>query len=144
MVSERFIWEAELLDGTIIKEIDSAGKEHLFQEVIDILDKVKILTLSWNDKFASVNLINGHFDINGTDLGFKGISDLENVKYKLIYFKRVKQILSTSGTDKIDNIKYHLGFQVNIDGKNYQRILLIDNDSRNTEFIEKNIRVESL
>ena len=144
-MENEFDWSAELTDGTIIKEIDCEGKEHLFKEVLDNIDKLKTLTLSWEDKFATVDLTNGHFNINGEDVAFGGLSDRTGVKYRVIYFKRVRQTMSTDLRHKgVKNIKYHLGYQITIDGKNYQRILQIDNLTKEMCFVEKNIIKEPL
>jgi len=133
-----FEWSVKLSNSTIINEFDKEGKEHLFKEVLDVLDDVEVLTLSWDKKYAEVNFKNGHFNINGEDISFKDISDREE-KYRPIYFKRVKQSLTTVGMKPSENIKYHIGYQITIDGKNYQRILKIDNITKQMEFVEKNI-----
>jgi hypothetical protein len=144
MVNNEFNWSVELLNGSIINEFDDNGNEHLFKEVLAVINEVKLMTLSWGNKYVKVNLLNGVFNINGNEFSFKGLCHLEGVVYKLIYFKRVTQILSTGGTEKNPNIKYHIGYQVNINGKNYQRIIRIDNISKSMEFLEKNVRAEPL
>jgi len=138
-----FEWSAKLLDGTIINEFDEERKEHLFREVLDALDDVEELILTWNDKFASVNFKNGHFNINGEDISFKDLSD-RNEKYRPIYFKRVRQAISTGNSNPNENIKYHIGYQITIGDKNYQRILQIDNITKQMEFLEKNIMEQTL
>ena len=133
-----FEWSAKLIDGTTIKEFDKKGKEHLFKEVIDVLNNVEVLTLSWDEKYASVNFKNGHFNINGENISFKDLSDRKE-KYRPIYFKRVRQAISTGISNPNENIKYHIGYQITINSKNYQRILKVDNITKQMEFVEKNI-----
>ena len=133
-----FNWSAKLTDGTIVNEFDKEGKEHLFREVLDVIDELKTLTLKWDKKSASVDFTNGHFNINGDDISFKDLSDREET-YRPIYFKRVRQSIGTGNIDPNENIKYHIGYQITIGGKNYQRILRVDNISKQIEFVEKNI-----
>jgi len=133
-----FEWSAKLSNSTIIKEHDKEGKEHLFKEVLDVINELEVLTLSWDKKYASVNFKNGHFNINGDDIAFKDLSDKKE-KYRPIYFKRVRQAISTGINNPNENIKYHIGYQITINGKNYQRIVKIDNITKQIEFIEKNI-----
>jgi len=138
-----FEWSAKLSNSTIIKEHDKEGKEHLFKEVLDVLNDVEILTLSWDKKYASVNFKNGHFNINGEDISFKDISDRKE-RYRPIYFKRVRQVISTGTSNPNENIKYHIGYQITINDKNYQRILKVNNITKQMEFVEKNIMETTL
>jgi len=138
-MTQEFKWSAKLIDGTVIDEIDKEDKEHLFKEVIDRIDDLRELKLFWDNRFATVNLETGHFNVNGEDFGFEGLSD-RTEQYRPIYFKRVKRTISNiPGLEDTPNIKYHIGYQITIDGKNYQRVLQIDNLTKNMEFLEKNI-----
>ena len=138
-----FEWSAKLSNSTIIKEHDKEGNEHLFKEVLDVINELEVLTLSWDKKYASVNFKNGHFNINGEDISFKDISDRKE-RYRPIYFKRVRQVISTGTSNPNENIKYHIGYQITINDKNYQRILKVNNITKQMEFVEKNIMETTL
>ena len=129
-----FMWQVQLNDDSIISEFDEQGNEHLFKEVLDRLSDVKILSLYWESKVASVDLTDGSFLINGEKISFNGISN-RTEPYRLIYFKRVQKTFNIPEP----NIKYYLGYQITIDGVNYQRLLQIDNISKQIEFVEKNV-----
>ena len=129
-----FMWQVQLNDDSIISEFDEQGNEHLFKEVLDRLSDVKILSLYWESKVASVDLTDGSFLINGEKVSFNGISN-RTEPYRLIYFKRVQKTFNIPEP----NIKYYLGYQITIDGVNYQRLLQIDNISKQIEFVEKNV-----
>lgn len=86
----------------------------------------------------SVFLNTGHFEINGKAFEVEGERPLpiENAKFKLIYFRvrrvhqnvtyqtKTGQILNRSRTFE-DPVKFMIGWQCDINGKNYQQKILV-------------------
>jgi len=137
-MENEFEWIAKFKDGSIITQFDSSRKEVLFKEVLDRASELKTLTLVFGG-VVSVDLDNGHFNLNGIDVCFDGLSDRTDAKYRPIYFKRVKQRMSTNPLRNIStDIDYHIGYQITINGKNYQRILRINKYTKKMSFVEKN------
>jgi len=112
-------WEAIYTDGTSLKHIEN-NVEHLFSEI----DKNKLhefKLLFDNGLTLSLFLDNGIFFING--FLYKTNLSNRNLKYDLIFFKRVAQRIDVkTSTD----ITYNIGFKVNIGGKVEKRLIRIN------------------
>jgi hypothetical protein len=100
--------------------------------------------IGWENKDRSIfaNLIDGSFEINGKilviDLGVSGkdkdgnikILSFDEMKLEPIWFRRIREDYKPEG--KTVTVKYCIGYKTNIDGKVYQKILLIDEDGTTT------------
>lgn len=87
------------------------------------------LSLVDNEAVYSVSLETGMFNVNGLKLGFDEVK--EGDKFRLIYFKRVRQNMGSFGADSSIRITYNIGYQTTKKGKNIKRYLMIsDNDIR--------------
>lgn len=137
-----FVWQALLTDGTIINQFEDAEqtKEHLFREVLDRQDDLKLFTLInvKTQRIYRLDLELGRFHF--MSLGFIINPEQDMVggssknKYRLIYFRRVEKSFSYGGARKIDDfsspIKFFLGYQyTDEEGKNVKHISQItEND----------------
>ncbi len=115
-------WTAIYKDDSILEQFTEDGRERLFKEI----DQDKLSVFRLDNRFDCyqyrVNLKDGSFEINDERFTFNGF---ENSKFKLIYFKRVRQNLGGADT----KIIYNIGWQTSIKGANYQRIMQIHPDN---------------
>lgn len=88
-------------------------------------DELKTFFLSSDKDVFSVNLEDGHFEVNGTPFFMHAQSDLTN--YRLIYFRvRTHHLNQSTGEQTEDPIVYQLGWQANDkEGNNIKRIMEI-------------------
>jgi len=106
-------------DGQVIHQRYGTLNETKFGD-IDI-KKLKTINLRGLSKTFGVDM-DGHFNINGTIVRFEDIP--EGLDYRPIYFRRVRQAYLNGGIEV--TTKYAVGIQATVDGKNIQRILLVD------------------
>ncbi len=101
------------------------------------LEKIEIFRLNGKGRFYGVDLRNGEMNLNGTslffDLGVKALPNGENSrlipkKYTLIYFRRIRNDFTPDGV--IKRMIYCFGWQTDIDGESYQRIICVDEHGR--------------
>lgn len=102
------------------------------------LERLVIFKIVGQGRFYGVNLRDGSFNLNGLtlqfDLGVKIFEDghterLVAEKFSLIYFRRIKTDFLSLG-EQVTSIRYCIGWQTNIDGKNYQRLVFIDAEGK--------------
>lgn len=153
----KYIFEAEFLDGTkyLQNKLDASikfppikneagelqGKSCMsdIQENVDAF-KIKRFTLieqGFLGKKITVDLTDGHFEVDGTDIEVEGERPLPttNYKFKLIYFRVRRPFFTTTTRISTGEIietkqgeyvpKYMIGWQVTISGKNYQQKILV-------------------
>ena len=133
------VWSAHFADKAIIHQFDDTEqtKEHTFQEVLDRQDHLTFFSLT-NSKLSRVYQVDlrlGQFQFFDRELT-EPIEDVvagcADHKYRLIYFRRVAKTFSHGADLKLnetcDNIKYFLGFQTTINGKNIKHIAQISED----------------
>ena len=122
-------WRAYFKGQHVLEQYDSKGKERLFKEVLDRQDELEKFELVGNGEIYQVNLITGEFFIKGvkflpateTELGVYH----RDVKYRIIYYRRIQTTVSQTKVGKPNLLCYLLGWQATIDGKNIQRIMQI-------------------
>ena len=110
-------------DGTILKQFAEDGTERLFKEI----DQDNLSEFRLDNRFHAyrVSLDTGDFGINDERITFNGF---EHSKFKLVYFKRVRQNLG--GPIPVE-VTYNIGWQVAGSSKqvNQQRIMQIHRDN---------------
>jgi len=119
-------WTVIYSDNTVLKQFKEDGTESLFREIDQ--DKLSVFRLDSKDincNMYCVSVKDGSFEINNERITFDGF---ENSKFKLIYFKRVRQNLG--GVVPIE-VTYNIGWQIPGDKNtiNQQRIMQIHNNS---------------
>jgi len=108
-------WLARYKDGTCLHQFEGQT-EHLFKEIDH--DNLRMFELNGINGHINVDLATGNIFINSLCVDFPE-RQFKDAQFRLIYFRRVKQILG-SGSPQT---KYFLGWQANIDGRNYKRIV---------------------
>ena len=130
----KYEWVAEMADGTEVSQFDEKGdNEVLFKEV-----KEKDIAVFWlmnvatKKKEFAVSLASGKFFAFGKWIivadGDKILTDLETLKYRLIYFRQVTRVFAgMSGSQLKCDIVFFIGWQANEpeSGKNIKKMMQI-------------------
>jgi hypothetical protein len=93
-----------------------------FYDVAQRPNDVVLFCVVGNGHNYTVDLRDGHFEIDGVRFDARPDMPDDDCEYRLIYFRRHKQIV-IQGKDGEHSIKYHIGWQTTINGKNYQQII---------------------
>ena len=125
-------WLAKF-NGSTLYQHDSQGREVQFRKVIDRSKDLKSLSIVvTKDRVYTVSLEDSHFSlfIHGTIVNFfaHDINPKSLKNIRVIYFKREQvdfNVGSLKQTGSSKTLFTALGFQCNIDGKNFKRILHI-------------------
>lgn len=137
------MWTAKFRDGAVINQFDLQKKEVPFKKILDYDGDLENFTVSFVDTVCSLNLIDGIFTVtrNNTPIRIYTLdSDLYNkpteFKYRLIYFQRYIEQISTGVTTRSGVLFTAIGFQTNlVDGKNIKRILKIHANNNLIELV---------
>lgn len=124
---------AELYDGTLIEQHpDDVSKlrpldKSAFYDVVMQEDKLKRFSLVGKGHILTVDLTDGHIELDGNKL----YTQLPPKKSKLrvIYFRRTQQrlVMNPDGTSTPEPIlRYYIGWQTDVDGKNYKFEMGVD------------------
>jgi hypothetical protein len=114
------MWIAIYEDGRELKQF-SEGRENLFKDIDQ--DRLTLFQVEVNSKKYEVDLADGSFNIDGQKLAFENFG-LQN-KFQLIYFRRVRQQIGEASNPEVTQC---IGWQTNIDGHSFKRILKINNN----------------
>jgi hypothetical protein len=130
----RYLFVATFKDGSVIKQTQedksptTPGK-NCFYDVLQRMPEVRTFEFIGNGVRAGVNLETGHFSMNGATFLASDPSLIANLNdidgFRLVYFKRHRHTLSNY-TEVSHGIEYHLGWQVTLDGKNYQQTIALN------------------
>ena len=114
------MWIALYNTGNCISQFNIDDSENKF-DILE-LNKIKKFVVKTESHEAIVNLDNGEFLLDGIKLNCIAPEGQK----RLIYYKTcIHSIGPSAGASKE---KYHLGWQMTIDGKNIKRILSIDDN----------------
>ena len=119
---ENFSWEANLCDGTVITQFNF-GKETSFKEVQNNSDKLTSFCISNGSVDYWVDLIDGHFELDGKVKAFFDSEPVE--KLRLIFFKRRTDTFPSTGIKTV----YWIGWQTTVGGKNIKKMVGVDEDN---------------
>lgn len=134
---------AHYQDGRLLKQEYNTPNEKNFGDIEH--DKLVVFGIYGKGKHFEVNLNTGVLNLNGLpirfDLGVKRDKDgtpvtdadgntvkLTPDKFDLIYFRRIQNVVDPNKGTVTIVTKYLLGWQTKIDGKNYQRFVILEND----------------
>ena len=126
-----YLFECHFTDGTIlqqtpedISQIDPTRSA--FYDVMQRNDDVMVFGLVNDEHTYAVDLRDGHFEVDGVPFEIHGQDVLPNdTKYRVVYFRRVTHTI-TQGYSIVESIiKYHIGWQATVDGKNYQQTIAL-------------------
>jgi hypothetical protein len=130
----KYLFTVEYQDGTIHKQTpaDKSTIENNRSEFFDVLNsgkKLKSFMLKeqalFRPKWIKVDLTNGQFtQSSNANPVFEGDSQTPDVKDVELIFYRQHEHDFIRGTNKesAHRVTYYLGWQTNIDGKNYKQI----------------------
>lgn len=131
----KYLFQATYKDGSIYKQNKEDRSLHHAHgsSYTDVKqDQLKSFFLFDNKNTFSVNLEDGHFEVNGVPFFMHANDALKN--YRLIYFRNVQQHLTMQIKDRKEisreqtqgRIIYLLGWQTNDEkGNNIQRVMEI-------------------
>lgn len=122
----KHLFEVEYLDGSRFKqpsddhsELDP--KRSAFFDVLESKKEIKTFTLG----NLQVNLLDGSFEVNGQKIQV-GENPLPG-KRQLIFFRQHQHDYNSKTFVEVEHrIKYFLGWQQNIKGKNYKEVIGIE------------------
>lgn len=119
----KYLFSVEYLDGSTFQQNAEDvsrinPKKSAFYDVRK--DQVKRFTLSDGTNNFTVDLRDGHFEINGIPFYFHE----ENYKdYRLIFFRKHKHNFNTNFEEISHTVTYRIGWQTTHEGKNVKRIM---------------------
>jgi hypothetical protein len=130
-MSLKYLFSCEYKDGTTYHQNseDVSIQDPTRSSFFDVkLDELKIFQLvnQINNDLITVDLIDGHFQVN--DISFKLHDDQDKLtnEFRLIFFRRHKHKFNLDREELSHNITYRIGWQCNdVDGKNIQRVMEI-------------------
>ena len=133
----KYLFTVEYTDGTVYKQnkqdiSEKDPKRSCFYDVEHSKKKIKrfILSRLWHK--YSVDLTDGHFEIDGTVFDVEGetVRPINQADYRLIYFRQHQHDMAMDYKNKTQEevghrVTFCIGWQTTIAGKNYKRILYI-------------------
>jgi hypothetical protein len=130
-----YLFECHFSDGTMLQQTPEdtskiappEEKKSAFYDVMQRIDDVIVFGLVNDDHTYVVDLRDGHFDINGRSFTIHDKEDLPpDTKYRLVYFRRRTEAVTLGYVEAQESsVKYHLGWQATVDGKNHQKTIAI-------------------
>jgi len=124
-----YLFECRFSDGTILKQTqaDVSTTDVTKSAFYDVLQGVPVVfSISNGTHLYTVDLGDGHFEIDGIRFFIHGNRPEGDCTYRLIYFRRHHHNTSQGG-GRSHSVEYHIGWQTTIAGENYQQtISLVD------------------
>ena len=120
-----FTFIAEYHNGQIYKQtpedvsIKEPNKRSAFYDVEQ--EKIKRFSLVGKGHLITVDLTDGHFEVDGRKIYTK----VPPVKLNLLYFQRVQQTIGTGG-ESSERRRYYIGWQTKYKGKDVKYEMGID------------------
>jgi len=128
------MWTAIYTDDTKLSQFaENNGQERLFKDIE--LDKLSLFEVQLNGHIFGVSMSEGAFRIDDVYFNFEGFKEGKD-KFKLIYFRRVRQTLSMFGGGSNSQVQHCLGWQV--EGQvNRKRIMKVQEENLKVTFETK-------
>lgn len=136
----KYLFHVVYRDGTTYtqneedKSIIDPDKRSCFFDVKQ--EDVKTFTLTSNDHTYSVDLDDGHFEIDGVRIELNPEGKLLLKDLRLIFWRNRTHLMNVTYENKSGEVvgseelalltRYRLGWQTTIDGKNYQEVMQVD------------------
>lgn len=117
-------WKANYEDGTELRQFNDENESKFSDIDQGILVSFEIRD---DNNKVMVDLNNGTFHVNNNHFEIQDFSNLD-YEYRLIYFRRVKKVISTAGEELDSLVTSYIGYQVTIDGVNHVRMLACNGD----------------
>lgn len=126
----KYLFQATYKDGSVYlqnEEDKSITEPETRSCYFDVkVDEVKSFFIFNNDHTYSVNLEDGHFEVDG--MPFFMHTDHRLTDYRLVYYRQHTHSFNQETSDELSHeVEYCIGWQANdSDGKNVQRIMTIN------------------
>jgi hypothetical protein len=131
----KYLFEAHLSDGTLIQQTPedistTDPTRSSFYDVQQRIDDVEFFGIYNEHNTYTVDLSDGHFEVNGEpfNAGDPQVQLPTDAKFRLIYFRRNKLNFAANceGMEQTSHeVSYFIGWQVTVDGKNYQQTISV-------------------
>jgi hypothetical protein len=126
-----YLFECHFADGTVLQQTPedlskTEPNKSAFYDVLQRNDEVIVFGIVNDDHTYAVDLRDGHFEIDGVPLYVHGQDELPpDTKYRVVYFRRVSHMITQGYEIAESAVKYHIGWQATVDGKNYQKTIAV-------------------
>lgn len=127
-----YLFECHFTDGTFIQQTpEDVSKtdpsKSAFYDVLQRNDEVMIFAIVNDDHTYVVDLRDGHFEIDGIPFTVHDKDELpHDCKFRVVYFRRNVHTITQGYVNMTDSsVKYHIGWQTTVEGKNYQKTIAI-------------------
>ena len=130
MANLSYLFTCRFTDGTTIQQTqDDVSSEDAtrsaFFDVVQRLEDVQTFVIKDSEHTYMVDLRDGHFEIDGVPFEVSTEELPGEAMFRLIYFHRhqhnVVQGQALTGDGAV--IRYHVGWQTTIGGKNFQSVI---------------------
>lgn len=126
----KYLFQATYNDGTIYQQTPedvsrTDPKKSCYYDVDQ--EKLKVFFLYNDEHTYSVNLQDGHFEVDNVPFFFHEENNLKD--FKLIFFRQHTHsfIVNQEKNSEISHmIVYRMGWQCTVNGKNYQKVMQIN------------------
>jgi hypothetical protein len=118
-------WIALYTDGSVLTQYKEDGTEWLFSEIEHSKLFRFVLDVAEGKTFC-VDLQDGSFFIGPQQFAWDGFG--VGSSYRLIYFRRVRQVMGMGTTTPSTEVIFHLGWQTTLNNQNHQRVMAISAD----------------
>ena len=131
----KYLFECHFNDGTMLHQTQEdvskiappEENKSAFYDVMQRINDVIVFGIVDEKHTYVVDLRDGHFEIDGMAFTIHDKEDLPpDAVFRLIYFRRrVEQVTMGYVQAQSSSMKYHLGWQTTVDGKNYQKTIAV-------------------
>ena len=125
-----YLFECHFNDRTFIQQTQEDAStttpgKNAFYDVLQRINDVVAFGVFNDDHAYVVDLRDGHFDIDGVPFKAEPFDfpTGHDQPYRLIYFKRHTHSVTLGQDGEDHTIGYYLGWQITVDGKNYQQTI---------------------
>jgi len=125
----KYLFNAQFNDGVVFQQDsedrhptkpDKSSFTHLLEEA-DIHGGIALFQLKNEEHTYSVNLLDGHFEIDGVSTIVEGLSD-----FRLVYYRQHRHKFNATLTmETAHEVEFHFGWQTTFEGKNVQQVITL-------------------
>lgn len=129
-VELKYLFSAYFTDGSCFaqtsedRSVIDPEKRSAFYDVMQQVEAGKVISifeLTDGTNIFSVDLTDGHFEVNGVEFFMHEERDLED--FRIIFFRQHTHHFNQEHEEQAHEIVYRMGWQTTKDGKNIQRIM---------------------
>jgi hypothetical protein len=128
----KFLFECHFSDGSSLKQTQedvsaTVKTKSAFYDVVQRLDDVVSFGLIGEGHTYAVDLIDGHFEIDGLPFNVQDPRTTldPDAKFRLVYFRKVQRHFNQEFEQQGVEIDYHIGWQTLHNGQNVQYTIAI-------------------